>query len=1010
MDIKKKWIDTADDLIKRLHKSRYIGEWEFRQEPSKTWKKMAGRSWDKGKGDAYFRTKVVLPAAVEGLSLEHSAVELTFMFPSGVTVFIDDKKVAEYKYWAENRPAPYTLTENLKPGKKHQVTFMSPKGDGLGSFGAYLEYQKVEDAIFELESSIWQLEFAEFILQKNKNSKLRKVYQSALSKLDIEALGKRNWNKILSSIKNIEQALRPFSAYTKKFKVHLIGHAHIDMNWLWNYEDTIDTVLRDFQSVTNLMDEFPALTFSHPQAHTYKIAEEHNPKLFSKVKDKVKKGNWDITASTWVEGDLNMAAGEATVRQLMYASKYLKEKFGKEPLICWEPDTFGHPATIPQVLARSGKKYYYFMRCGKGFPIFWWQSPDGSRILAFNSVYNNQIRADNVITLARDFYNKNKIHNSMFVYGVGDHGGGPTRKDILNAQKLNNKPACPELIFSTTHQYFAQVLKEKQNFPVVKDELNFVFEGCYTTHADIKKLNREGENSLLTCEAISAFANQFGHPYPAQELEGAWQKVCFNQFHDIFDGSSIHSGYDIPHKWGREAIESAKKSTERALKAITKNIHIENKGIPLVVFNPLGWERDDVVEVDLPLNLPSNFSLWDGKKEIPHRLAEGKLIFVAPGVPAYGYKIFYLVKTGKKRKTEKKFVYQGGDIETSHFIAELDSATGMLTFLQDKKTKKDIICPPSSERSYWGDKESNLLQVLQERPHGMSAWYIGSIERIDNLLKAEKIEIEEENPLRTVVSIRRKYRKSKIKQKIIFYQNLPRIDFAADIDWREKGSSDKGSPMLRVVFHLNSWSKQSKFEIPFGSIERSSSGHEYPALRWADISGKDYGVSLLNDSKHGYFVDGNKICLTLLRNPYEPDRGPDTGRHSINYSLYPHQGKLDELDTTKKAAGFNQPLIGTFARPHSGKLPAEHSFLEFSSKTCIPSSLKLTNDDSNVVFRYYELKGKKGEAEIKCSFLPQKIYESDLMENKEKEVRKTGELIKSKYRPYQIKTILMKKT
>ncbi len=267
----------------------------------------------------------------------------------------------------------------------------------------------------------------------------------------------------------------------KEYTVHLVGHAHIDMNWLWLWPETVEVCKNTFSTMLELMEEYPQFRFSQSQASAYLPIEEQFPDLFRKIQERVKSGQWEITGGTWTEGDLNMASGEAIVRQILYAKRYFLEKFGVEPKICWEPDTFGHAWTIPQILAKSGIKYYYFMRCGKNEPVFWWESPDGSRVLAFNrGSYNGSIDEsikDAVIDLAQRY----DVKDAMFVYGVGDHGGGPTRKDIEKALELGKRKDFPNVKFDTAVGFFDTILAQKKDFPVIRDELNFVFTGCYTS-------------------------------------------------------------------------------------------------------------------------------------------------------------------------------------------------------------------------------------------------------------------------------------------------------------------------------------------------------------------------------------------------------------------------------------------------------------------------------------------------------------------------------------------------
>ncbi|MCM8760507.1 MAG: hypothetical protein NC832_02170, partial [Candidatus Omnitrophica bacterium] len=543
------------DLKSKIERYTSLPEWKFKQnvengeklsvDESDWEERNPGFHWSLKEGQAYFRKWIEVPSEIEGIKIEGSDILLLFLFPSGVEVFVDEKKVYQYKFWADKIAVPLPFINNVKIGEKHLVVFKTPSGDGLGwSPGPRLYIEKIEEILFELKTIIYQIKFALHITKWFKRKNLINTVQNALEVLNIQDLKERKWENFLSQIKEAEKLLEVFRPIVKKFKIHLIGHAHIDMNWLWDYPDTINVCLRDFSSVINLMEEYPSLTFSQSQTHIYKIVEENDPELFKKVIEKIKEKRWEVTANGWVEGDLNMAEGESIVRHILYSKKYIKEKLKTNSFIMWSPDTFGHPISIPTILGNSEIKYYYFMRCGKNLPVFRWRGRDGSEVIAFNSAYNNRIESDRFLPLFIDFYNRYKINEMMFVYGIGDHGGGPTKIDINKKEILDKKPVIPSLEFSTTERFFSFIEKSRSKLPVIKEELNTIYEGCYTTHSDIKKANRESEHLLLSLETISAIANLKGENYPERELEEMWHTTCFNQFHDILDGSAIHSSYE----------------------------------------------------------------------------------------------------------------------------------------------------------------------------------------------------------------------------------------------------------------------------------------------------------------------------------------------------------------------------------------------------------------------------------------------------------------------------------
>lgn len=983
------WEDEVKKLQIKIEEQLSLAKWKFIQGNEKEelpatdesgWEeKTAPVKWSTKSGTAYFKNLFTLPRDIEGIKTENGNVDLIFLFPSGVELFIDGKRVYGHRYWADKIAHPFRLMEKAQSGEKRLIVFKTPKGDGLGFFAAAINIDRIEDILFELNSILYQLKFAYKLSEGAQGKTFRKYAEKSLETLNPEEIEKRNWDKVLSDIKKAEEILEVFRKQAKKFRVHLVGHAHIDMNWLWNYEDTIHTCLRDFETVNKLMDRYPGLTFSQSQAHIYKIVEDHDKELFKKVKGKVKEGRWDVTASSWVEGDINMADGESIVRHILYANKYTGEKLDTKTDVFWSPDTFGHPVTIPSLLSSAGMKYYYFMRCGKGLPLFRWKGRDGRELLAFNSRYNNSIVPANVMNGLIEYYDRYKITDFLFVYGVGDHGGGPTEADIKRKMRLERKPAFPTLEFSTTQKYFKAVEKRKDKLPVVTGELNTIFEGCYITHSDIKKANRDCENVLFTLEALSALTGLKGKKTPEREMEELWQKTLFNQFHDILDGSAIHSSYDYSAKLTDEIKDKAESLIKQGMRNLLsgKKTGEEEK---ITVFNPLGWERTAII------SLPAE----KGKKTS----------LMAENICGYGQKTFSL-KKDVKFNPGKGMKHSGDEYENGFYRIKIDGKTGLIRALYDKKNKLDVLSPCLSVNedpsSWWAEKSGNLLSVSWEKPHPMSAWIIGNVYRVDNLLDAESIETEENN-FYTTISIKRKYLDSDILQKIVLYPNLPFIDFENEVNWKQQGNNKNGVPMLRVNFNVNMKKPDVFFEVPFGAVKRETLPKEYPALRWAGFNSGKYWTALLNRDKYGYHVDGNNLSLTLLRNAYEPDAATDSGLHNISYRLF--FGKADVLQVTKAAMEYNMPPVVEY-----GEAPSQ-AFCPFTIKgNVLPACFKKALGRNSYILRLVEVCGKKQNAEITFVKPFEKAYLADSAERRGNKINSKGSKVKLTVAPFEIVTL-----
>ncbi|NPV54168.1 MAG: alpha-mannosidase [Firmicutes bacterium] len=1006
-------------------------------------------SWDARRGEAWFRREILVPPGVEGIDVTGSVAELSsFVMFIGTEVYVNGKRIFFAPYWADLRGPKLMLSKSVKPGDRFVVAIHAFSKEGLAAVPAMVvEYSAVEDLIFELEATIEALRFVSVLEGRSTLEGRSGVAGRAADAVDLDALYKRDWERVRLSLRQAREILKEKQGLAKSYTIHMVGHAHIDMNWLWPWEDTLDVVRRDFETVTRIMDDIPDFRFSQSQAFLYKTAEEKFPHLFERIQEKIRSGQWEVTASTWVEGDLNMARGESIARHLLYSKRYLMNKFGVEPRICWEPDTFGHPWTLPQILKKTGIDYYYHMRAGKGIPLYWWEGPDGSRVMAFNepNTYNNVADPAELIGRALMLKEEVGVKDSLIVYGVGDHGGGPTRAEIAKAKALDGEPGFPHVKLSRAVDFFDAVAKENPELPVVRDELNFVFDGCYTTHADIKRHNRRCENLLLDAETFAAISSLMGSSYPYDLLWKAWDITLFNQFHDILDGSAIGPSYRYSDRLARSAEEYASAVIRQALLDIAKDIPGKGvpkgvAGVPIVVFNSLGWDRTDVVTLPTAgLELPEKpvIKEADGTPH-PVQLAGDKLIFVAPGVPSLGYKVFYLCNgDGEGHGEGHGYGYGDGDgcgdcswgleregrdvrdagpeagvlasaqdwrLENEYLSLKVDPDSGCLTEVYDKAARR--MAMTKERQPHVQPVYNNLLQVLYEVPHDMSAWIIGGISRVENLIRGAQVELVEAGPVRGAIRVTHHVGHSTISQEITIYRGIKRVDFVTEIDWREESGPDKDAPMLKAAFTPDIPGARATFEIPYGYIERPADGREVPALRWVDLSNDEYGVSLLNDSKYGFDVSGNTMRITLLRTSYEPDPHPDQGLHRFVYSIYPHEGDWREAGTPRRGEEVNRPLLalpltgvaGELAGesldatktsetaeacpacPEVMSLPESRSFVRVNPGNAMISAFKRAEDDNGLVIRVYESEGREADVEVLFGFNVSKVTELDIIE------------------------------
>ena len=385
-----------------------------------------------------------------------------------------------------------------------------------------------------------------------------------------------------AAVGKAESLLAPIGKVAKSYTIHCVGHAHIDMNWMWSWPETVAVTNDTFLTVLKLMDEFDDFTFSQSQASVYRIIAEHNPAMLAQIKKRVAQGRWEVPAVTWVEGDQNLAGGEAMARHLLYTRAYIADMFGlsaDDLPVQWEPDTFGHAWTVPTISARGGVRCYYMCRGGKLIdkpPLFWWEGPDGSRILVNleTTWYNDTIGPHNAGAMLK-FCGKTGLADWLNVYGVGDHGGGPTRRDIVRAREMDGWPIYPNFRFSTGKAFFDIALKEagRRDWPVIRDELNLEFAGCYTTQTQIKRHNRRAEAELAVAESAAVIgARAAGCDYPADRLREAWINTLFGHFHDILPGSGVRATREYQSGLFQQTIATTTSVKSNALRAVAGKV------------------------------------------------------------------------------------------------------------------------------------------------------------------------------------------------------------------------------------------------------------------------------------------------------------------------------------------------------------------------------------------------------------------------------------------------------
>lgn len=893
-----------------------------------------------------------------------------------------------------------------------------------------------------LRRIINQIEFAKAFADSLGNSDWAALADDAAKKLDVFA---GDTNDLIRLVADLEAYLSPIGIAAKTYTIHSVGHGHIDMNWMWSWPETVSSTYDTFASMLSFMDQYPEFTYSQSQASVYSLIETYYPEMFEVIKQRVKEGRWEVTASMWVEGDKNLASGEALSHHLLYTREYFSDRFGLKPEdvpIDWEPDTFGHANTIPNILAQGAVKYYYCCRPGGGADhprvgdarpaLFWWQGTDGSRVLVNRETtwYNSYVNIGENFALPMVAFTKETgLHEWLNVYGVGNHGGGPTRDEIDYFIETQSWPIWPTIKFSTSKAYFEAVESEIRErgieLPVIDHELNYEFTGCYTTQTAIKRANRFGENYCVEAEALSVlFPQAVGDA--KSSLQSAWRKVLFNHFHDILPGSGVAATReyalgqfqevgaitgavkrqasqvlakaintvsllpDTPEaREELELLQAGKANTpfeagagqESGLTGLSISSGGGRRFRPVVVFNPCSWVRTEIIKVclyDLPYD-PGKLVAYDEDglahpvvvlEKAAHDWGHQRhtLAIVASDIPALGYKTYLFAEGSATVDDGNVASYPKEVIETPFLKAQFDRYHAGLNSVEVDGVEFASDYEPLGTWKY-----------VVEQSRGMTAWVLGGIdgETIKTLpAKGFSLKSGHRNeatgaheavvPIAVATwNLEVPGTKSKVTLHAVVGAKSPRIDFIADIDWREIGDDQVGIPGLVIDFETPLGSSEARFETPYGTVTRPTDGEDdVPTLRYASIQGDRGGFTLLQDSKYAHQAIDGTLSLRVVRSSYDPDHAPEVGKSTLTYSMVFHQDTPSAADLTRLGAEANHPLIVFPANLQSGGLPVSASYAEVLTPDVVLAGLK-QGESGGTVLRLVNYSVEETVAKVK---------------------------------------------
>ena len=996
-----------------------------------------GEQWKTG--PRVLRRWIQIPEKINGYAVNGARIELRLHLESRdsmmITVFSNRSQVARTD---EDLQQPITLTESAVPGQKYLIAVR-------------VACQQVQTQINESELKVIPAN------DRPDPGILREEILSARPMIGAYAEGKtERENQLLAAVNAInftplengdqagfDQSLRQaqtkletLKPWLQQFTVRAVGNSHIDMAWLWPWTETVEVTRNTFASVLDLMREYPDFKFTMSSARTYVWIEEKYPDMFSQIQQRVREGRWEVIGGMWVEPDLNMPGGESLVRQILIGKRYFRQKFNVDVKIGWNPDSFGYNWQLPQIYKKSGMDYFVTQKLlwaqdFTKFPyrLFWWESPDGSRLLTY---FPRNYAADmNPVQLAKDLsfwapsiYGDSTENNPeiLHLYGVGDHGGGPTRTMLDDAVRMMNPNVVyPKIEFSTASAFFQDLDKKLSSMKVPrwKDELYFEYHrGVLTTQAETKRHIRKTEELLLNAEKFSSLGTAFGRVYPAQDLDRGWKDLLFQDFHDIFPGSGIAVNYADAINTLEGVDRTGNAILHRSLEEIAARVNTTGSGVPVIVFNPLAWPRTEVAEVAVQLPSPAaNVQVFDSTgKVIPAQMirmdesTHQAHLLVSAATPSLGYTTVYVRGAAKAASVASEVNATERSLENSMVRLTVDPTTGCITSLLDKHSNSEILAPAETDTG--GPRKAtcgNLLQAFGDKPKAWDAWNIDADFEKEHwdIDKADEVKLVESGPLRAVLRVKKHFQHSSFVQDITITAGSPRVDVNMSADWNEK------HVLLKVAFPLSAHNNNATFEIPYGSIERPTTRNtlaeqakfEVPAVHWADLSDARHGFSLLNDCKYGYDAKGNVLRLSLLRSPEWPDPHADEGHHEFTYALYPHAGNWREAHTVRQGYELNYPLLVIAVANHQGLLPASQSFLSLEGGSVVLTALKKAEDGDDLIARFYEWAGEEADVRLLFSSGIESASETNLIEDLGGPLAVHSAVVTVHTKPYEIKTV-----
>ncbi len=838
---------------------------------------------------------------------------------------------------------------------------------------------------------------------------IRSALKEAFTHVNFDVDGDEFKAGLLAAQKVLKDRVYNNPNYKTEGTLALVGNSHLDIVFMWAYKEYVRKLGRTHATMLRLMEQYPDFIFSQSTAPTYIEMEKRYPAMFEQVKKRIEEGRWEYIGAMWVEPDCNLVSGESFVRQLLHGVRYAEKTFGITPKTCWVPDVFGNGYAMPQILKKAGVEYFVTHKMGIWndtnpwqYNTFWWEGPDGSKVFSIvpPTHFIGTVEADSLKMNWKKYTDKATIGESMYCYGWGDGGGGVDTEMLEYVKRYKNFPGLPATQTSKIEDSLARMKAKATdtNIPTWKDELYLEeHRGVHTTKAMLKKLNRYSENLYRQAEIFASIAMGYGYEYPLAKLNEGWQMILTNQFHDSLPGSHITEVFGDLCDIYKDIIAIGESVRDEALNAIAGNIGAGAKyGKPFALFNSLGTAATSKVE--LPYKDVEIYDA-DGNK-VPvqaYTKLDGTkvLVFVAKDVPAVGYKVYYT----KDAAVADAKAADCADVENAYFSLKFNDAAELVSIF-DKKNGREVL-----------EGKGNVFRIYEDLPGKYDAWdIVATYTDREFDTEAGKVESVVTGDVFTCVTITKNIMKSVLKQNIIIYNELDRIDFDTFISWHEQ------EKLLKVGFDVDIKAQKFTRDIAYATIESSNYRHnpydkakfEVSAHNFIDMSEDGYGLTILNDCKYGYEVNEQRMIITLLKAPMNPDPASDRGDHYFTYSLYPHAGGWKDAETLVRGLEFNNPMLPVELSDEA-KGAESGSFISVDGKNVTLEAVKKCEDEDAYIVRFVEKSGRRTKVTAEFFAEIASVTECNLLEREDVAADvASGKTLSFEINPFEIKCYKVK--